>query len=420
MGRHEGEEMARQIRKLSALGVAALTKPGRHSDGGGLYLSIDKHGRKRWTFMYAWQGVRQEMGLGGAALAPLKRARELADIARRDLAEGINPRDARDARKAANGPTTIATTFGEMADALMASKESEWRNAKHRAQWRMTLETYAKPLWSRPVDTIDTEAVLAVLKPLWSRAPETASRLRGRIENVLDAARAKGHIPSNEANPARLRGHLAHLLPKRNKLARGHHAAMAYADVPAFITRLREHEVMVAQVLEFAILTAARSGEVLGARWDEIDFNAKVWTIPAPRMKAGREHRVPLSDTALAILTRLSHVRTGDFVFTGRSHDKPLSTASVGKLLQRMGVEDATMHGFRSAFRDWAGNETHTPREVAEAALAHSVGDAAEQAYRRSDALEKRRALMAAWAAFLEQRDATNVVQLRSGSNTAP
>jgi integrase len=177
---------------------------------------------------------------------------------------------------------------------------------------------------------------------------------------------------------------------------------------------------MVAQVLEFAILTAARSGEVLGARWDEIDFNAKVWTIPAPRMKAGREHRVPLSDTALAILTRLSHVRTGDFVFTGRSHDKPLSTASVGKLLQRMGVEDATMHGFRSAFRDWAGNETHTPREVAEAALAHSVGDAAEQAYRRSDALEKRRALMAAWAAFLEQRDATNVVQLRSGSNTAP
>jgi integrase len=229
----------------------------------------------------------------------------------------------------------------------------------------------------------------------------------------LDAARAKGHIPSNEANPARLRGHLAHLLPKRAKLTRGHHAAMAYDDVPGFVARLREREALAALALEFCILTAARSGEVLGARWAEIDVAAKVWTVPAERMKAAREHRIPLSERALAILKKLFETRIGGLVFPGLRDGKPLSNTAMEMLLRRMDQDDVTVHGFRSAFRDWAGNETHFPREVAEAALAHVVGDKAEQAYRRGDALEKRRALMEAWANFIEPRSGSNVVKLR-------
>jgi integrase len=301
-------------------------------------------------------------------------------------------------------------TFGTVADALMAAKESEWRNPKHRAQWRMTLETYAAPLWPRPVDEIDTAAVLAVLKPLWQAKPETASRLRGRIEAVLDAAKAQGHRSGE--NPAAWRGHLAHLLPKRGKLTRGHHAAMAYADVPAFVAQLREREALAALALEFCILTAARSGEVLGARWSEVDLVAKVWTVPAERMKATREHRIPLSDRAVAILEKLAEARAGELVFPGQRANKPLSTMAMEMVLRRMKIEGATVHGFRSAFRDWAGNETHFPREVAEAALAHVIGDKAEQAYRRGDALEKRCGLMEAWSQHCEPKTMSNVVTI--------
>jgi integrase len=317
------------------------------------------------------------MGLGSADAISLAEARGLRDEARRTLAKGRNPIEARrEAAKADAGKPT----FGDAAHALIAAKESEWRNAKHRAQWAVTLREYCGPIRSRPVDKIDTEAVLSVLQPLWKERPETASRLRGRIEAVLDAARARGHILKNEANPARWRGHLDKLLPKRQKLTRGHHPAMAYADVPAFVTKLREREAMAAMALELCIRTATRSGEVLDARWSEIDMTAKVWTIPASRMKAGRTHRIPLSDRALAILEKLSAAKTGKFIFPGHREGKPLSNMSMQMVLRRMGVENVAIHGFRSGFRDWTGNETHFPREVAEAALAHVVGNQAERA----------------------------------------
>jgi len=404
--------MAQAVKKLSARAVATVTEPGRHSDGEGLYLNVTPAGARSWLFMWKKAGKRREMGIGSAGSVSLARAREIAGECRAQVAAGIDPIEARDA---AAEIKPRKPTFGEIADKFLATKESEWRNPKHRAQWRMTLETYAAPLWSRPVDEIDTEAVLAVLTPLWQTKAETASRLRGRIENVLDAARAKGHIPSNEANPARLRGHLAHLLPKRAKLTRGHHAAMAYDDVPGFVARLREREALAALALEFCILTAARSGEVLGARWAEIDVAAKVWTVPAERMKAAREHRIPLSERALAILKKLFETRIGGLVFPGLRDGKPLSNTAMEMLLRRMDQDDVTVHGFRSAFRDWAGNETHFPREVAEAALAHVVGDKAEQAYRRSDALEKRRDLMQAWANHCAPASG-NVVNLRQSA----
>jgi integrase len=263
------------------------------------------------------------------------------------------------------------------------------------------------PILDKPVDTIDTAAVLSVLQPIWARIPETASRLRGRIEAVLDFAKA--HKLRSGENPAAWRGNLALILPKRPKLSRGHHAAMPYGGLREFIAKLREAESIHAFALEFLILTATRAGEVLGATWDEIDLDAKVWTIPASRMKAGREHRVPLSARALAILERTAELRTGDLVFSGRRRRRPLSGAAMGAL-----VPDATVHGFRSAFRDWAGEETSFPREIAEAALAHATGGPVEQAYRRGGALEKRRALMQAWSAFCEPAGAGNVIPIRA------
>ena len=275
----------------------------------------------------------------------------------------------------------------------------------------MTLQRYCAPLRSRPVDEIDTAAVLEVLKPLWASVPETASRLRGRIETVLDAARARGLIGQHEANPARWRGHLDKLLPKRQKLTRGHHAAMPFADVPEFMARLRKRDAVAALALEFTILTAARTGEVLGARWDEIDFKQAVWTVPAARMKGGRAHRVALSGRALAVLKKLDAARTGEFVFPGQRPGKPLSGMAMEMILRRMKAEGVTVHGFRSSFRDWCGEVSTFPREVAEAALAHVAGDATERAYRRGDALEKRRALMEAWATYCEPK-ADNVVSI--------
>jgi integrase len=392
-------------RKLTAR-AAATTKPGRHGDGRGLWLVVSHSGARKWVFRFTHCGRVTEMGLGNAAVS-LAHAREKAAVARKLVAAGVNPIEARrEAERIAAGKPT----FGQCADALLAAKASEWRNEKHRQQWKMTLETYAAPLRSRPVNEIDTEAVLGVLQPLWRTTPETASRLRGRIEAVLDAARAKGHIARNEANPARWRGHLDKLLPKRQKLTRGHHAAMAFDGVPEFIGQLREREATAAMALEFAILTAARSGEVLGARWAEMDMVAKVWTVPAARMKAGCEHRVPLSCRALAILDVLAKGKVGEFIFAGQTAGKPLSGMAMEMVLRRMKVGGVTVHGFRSAFRDWCGEATSFPRELAEAALAHAAGDATERAYRRGDALEKRRKLMEAWAGFCEPRAAGSKV----------
>jgi integrase len=392
--------MARAIHKLTARTVETLAKPGRHSDGGGLYLSISPEGWRRWVFMYTWRGRQREAGLGSAGKGgvSLKAARERAAGGRALVKAGVDP-----IANWSKADPEQAQTFGTVADEYLSAHEGSFRNEKHKAQWRMTLTHYCGPIRAKSVDQIDTEAVLSVLKPLWTRAPETASRLRGRIETVLDAARARGFIGQNQANPARWRGHLDKLLPKRTKLSRGHHAAMPYAEVPAFIAELRGRETTAARALEFCILTAARSGEALATRWDEIDLDTRIWTIASARTKAAREHRVPLSDRSIAILVELEAGRTGEFVFHGLKRGQPLSGMAFEMLLRRL-KSPYTTHGFRSSFRDWAGNETMFPRELAEHALAHVIGDKAEQAYRRSDAIERRRELMDAWARYCEGR----------------
>jgi integrase len=398
--------MARQLHTLSARTVATLTKPGRHSDGGGLYLNITASGARSWVFMWKADGKRREMGLGALRDVPLAKARERASEVRQKLADGLDPIAARDSK-----PKVM--TFGEAADALIESMSSSWRNEKHRAQWKMTLTTYCEPLRGKPVTAIGTEAVLKVLQPLWTTKPETASRLRGRMERVFDFARTRGQ--GTGENPARWRGHLDAVLPRRARLTRGHHKAMPFDDVPTFMVALQGREGIAPRALEFAILTAARSGEVFGASWGEFDLEARVWTVPAARMKAGRVHRVPLSARAVEILREMQQKRLSDFVFPGTKPGRPLSVMALEMVLRRMKV-DVTVHGFRSAFRDWAGERTHFPREVAEAALAHLVGDAVERAYRRGDALEKRRKLMDAWAHFLEQQARSNVVVLNAGT----
>jgi integrase len=406
--------MPRQINKLSARTVATLTRPGRHSDGGGLYLSISKDSssvRRRWVFLYRWRGRLTELGLGGFHSVSLAKARELAMAYRTDLATGVNPKEKRDQQR---GGSTGIPTFGDYAETYIATKGGGWRNAKHRQQWQNTLKIYAASIRSKPVNTITTADVLTVLQPIWKTKPETASRVRGRIESILDAARVNGYIAEGTANPARWRGHLNKLLPQRERLTRGHHAAMPYAEVPAFVAQLRTRMGTAALALEFMILTAARSGEALGARWAEIDLQNKVWEVPAARMKGGRPHRVPLSDRASEIIKVLAEVKCSDFIFPGNKPKKPLSNMATDMLLRRMSAGEVTTHGFRSSFRDWAGDCTSFPKEVAEAALAHAVGDQTERAYRRGDALEKRRQLMDAWATYLEPNAESNVMPIRT------
>ena len=376
--------------KLTARKVEAA-RPGKYSDGGNLYLIVSRTGSRKWMLRFTWRGQAKEMGLGSAASVPLADAREKAAVARRQIAQGFNPIDE---RKRDRG----IPAFGEMADDVREALSVGFRNEKHKAQWKSTLETYAAPLRKKPVDTITTDDILNVLKPIWTIKPETASRVRGRIEKILDAAKAKGFRDGE--NPARWRGHLDHLLARPSKLTRGHHAAMPYEDVAAFLVELRKRQSGAALALELCILTAARSGEILGMRWSELDLEAKIWTVPAARMKAGREHRVPLSPRTANILRHLNQMKGGDFVFPGQSRGKPLSNMAMEMVLRRMKVNNATVHGFRSSFRDWAGNVSNFPRELIETALAHVIGDKAEQAYRRSDALEKRRQLMDAWATY--------------------
>ncbi|WP_244472479.1 MULTISPECIES: site-specific integrase [unclassified Methylobacterium] len=384
--------MTRLMNRLSTRKVATLDVPGRHADGGGLYLSISKDGqRRRWVFLFRWQGKLREMGLGIPRDVSLAKAREGAARARDLVLQGTDPLAVRDAAP------VVVVTFGQVADAFVEAMKTQWRNEKHVAQWQMTLREYAAPLRERAVDAISTEDVVRVLKPIWLEKPETASRLRGRIERVLDSAKAQG-LRVGE-NPARWRGHLDLLLPRRQKLSRGHHKAMAYEDVPAFVRHLRGTLGIAARALEFTILTAARSGETLGAQWAEVDLKARVWTVPATRMKAGRDHRVPLSGRSLALLEEMKSLDLADnpFVFPGQRTGKGLSVMALEMVMRRAKLTD-TPHGFRSTFRDWVGEETPFSREVAEAALAHLIGDAVERAYRRGDALEKRRLLMEAWA----------------------
>jgi integrase len=410
--------MARPTKRLSSRTVASLAKPGRHADGEGLYLIIDKGGAKRWAFIFRWKapgqpgpGKLREMGLGGLSAVSLAEARERAGEARRLLANGRNPIEA---RRHAEAARQSATTFGALADSLVEDLQHGWRSKTSKASWSKTIATHGAALRSLPVDAIQTADVLAVLTPIWQTRNETAARLRGRIERVLDAARAKG-LRSGE-NPARWRGHLDKLLPKRQKLAKGHLAALPYTDVPAFVAELRKREGSVPLALEFIILNASRAGEVFGARWSEIDRKAALWAIPAKRMKAGREHRVPLSERALEILDTIEPLRTGEYVFPSKARGQPLSPSSLRALLRRMNMKATTVHGFRSSFRDWCGECTAFPREVAEAALGHVVGNEVERSYRRGDALEKRRKLMDAWAGFIGSPRATGtVVPIGSG-----
>ena len=386
--------MARSLNRLSAKKVEKLAKPGRHADGGGLYLAVSGDGsRRRWVFLYRTAGRLREMGLGSAREVSLADARELAARARVALRDGRDPLADRKAAQA-------IPTFGAMADEVVSSLENGWRHPKHRKQWRSTLMQHCKGIRDIPVNAITTVHILTILKPLWERVPETASRLRGRIEVVLDAAKAKG-IRTGE-NPARWRGHLDHLLPKRQKLTRGHHKALPFAAVPPFLARLRESGSPAANCLEFTILTAARSGEALGARWEEINLDRRLWTIPACRMKGGRPHEVPLSERAVAIINTMELTAGGgEYVFAGQRPGGHLSDTAMKKVMRRMKV-DATVHGFRSAFRDWAAEETDFPGEVVEMALAHTISSVVERAYRRGNLLEKRRALMEAWAQYCE------------------
>jgi integrase len=390
--------MARALHKLSdAAAKSDRLKPGRHSDGGGLYLNVTTAGTKSWVFMWTPPGgSRREMGLGSYPGVSLAKARAKALGCRTAIGEG---RDPIEEKKREAEPT-----FGECADRYIESIKSQWRNEKHAYQWNQTLgDTYCKAIRSKRVSQITTEDVLAVLNPIWLTKSETASRVRGRIERVLDFAKSKGWRLGE--NPAAWRGHLRNILPKRQKLTRGHLAAMPYEDVPAFLTRLRGAEAMAARALELAILTVGRSNEILRASWSEIDREKKLWNLPKDRMKAGLSHTVPLSAQAMTLLTRLSETRISEYVFPGERKGKPLSGMAMEMLLRRMKVTDATVHGFRSSFRDWCGDRTSFPREVAEAALAHKVGDETERAYRRSDALEKRRRLMQAWADYCDSKN---------------
>jgi integrase len=364
---------------------------GIHSDGDGLFLRVRKGGSRQWFFIYRRGKERTELGLGGfgqgTAPVSLALAREKAEAIRERLARGEEVHS----RK----------TFADVMDDVIAVKAASFRNEKHKAQWRMTLDTYAKPLHKRPIADITRDDVVETLKPIWAKIPETADRTRMRIAAVIDHAKARGLYVGD--NPADWRGGLKELLPARKKLTRGHHAALDYRALPAVIAKLRASDSVSARAVEFTALTATRSGEVRGATWEEIDFDEALWIIPAERMKAARVHRVPLSDRALAILRLQEERATGDLVFEGGREGSPISDTAMTKSLRAAGSGVATLHGLRSSFRDWCGDHTEFPREVAEAALAHTLRDKTEAAYRRSDALEKRRVMMLAWEQFCGQ-----------------
>jgi integrase len=425
--------MARTANRLTALKVEKARRPGMYADGGGLYLRITPEGTKNWVFRFMLNGRPRWMGIGPVALFGLQEARGKALDARRLRHAGVDPIDTRKAARAQERlEAAKAITFKQCAAAYVQAHRAGWRNAKHAAQWDATLATYAEPIiGTLPVQAVDTGLVMKVLEqevrdadeppaPLWTARPETASRLRGRMEAILDWAKVRGYRDGE--NPARWRGHLDKLLPARAKVRKvEHHAALPYADLPGFLAALRQQDGTSARALEFAILTAARTGEAIGDTWDEINWKDQVWTIAGARMKAGNEHRVPLCDRALAILRELKPA-TGaasggkEFVFAGGKAGRPLSNMAFLMLLRRMGRGDLTAHGFRSSFRDWAAERTNFPSEVAEMALAHVVGSKVEAAYRRGDLFEKRRRLMDDWAEFCATAPAEHgkVVSLRS------
>jgi integrase len=403
-------------------------KSGRHADGRGLHLLVKATGSRSWVFRFMLNGRSRDLGLsrcpeavallrvaGGEELT-LEQARDIAAIYRLKVKAGIDPleereQDAADKASEAIAAKAKAMTFKSAAEAYISANEASWRNDKHRQQWRNTLASYVYPvIGDLSVSNVTTAHVLKIIEPIWNDKPETASRVRGRIETVLNAAKARGYREGE--NPARWRGHIEQILPGRSKLTRGHHKAMPYAEVATFISDLSARQAVAALALEFTILTAARTSEVTGMTWDEVDLAKAVWTIPAKRMKAGNEHRIPLSNRAVEILEAVSKLGQS-WVFFGNKGK--LSSMAMAMLLRRMD-RDVTVHGFRSAFRDWAAECTGYSHEVCEMALAHVIGNKAEAAYRRGDLFEKRRRLMDDWASFcLTPRGSiVNITSIRS------
>lgn len=393
-----GTPVERDVRKpISAAAVAKLKKPGHYAVGDACYLQIAAGGTRSWVLRYTLNGRARYMGLGSANLVSLAEARAKARDARRLLLDKIDPIEARRAQHRERLlETARGKTFRDCAEGYIASHEAGWRDPRSHKQWVRSLTSYVYPrLGDLSIAAIDTALVLAVLEPIWKTKPETASRVRGRIGSVLDWAKARGYRDGE--NPARWRGHLDHLLPARNKVRRvKHFAALPYAELPALIAKLRTQPELPARALEFLILTAARTGEVLGAQWDEIDGN--VWTVPAERMKAGKPHRVPLSDRVVEILASLP--REGEFIFVGARTSAVSNPHQLKRALQRTGHDNITVHGFRSTFRDWAAETTAYPNHVVEMALAHAIANGVEEAYRRGDLFEKRSRLMQDWGDY--------------------
>ena len=399
--------VARTLGRMTALAVTKKRVPGLYADGGGLYLQVSNDRAKSWIFRFTLDGRARYMGLGSLQNVGLQEARDLARAARKSRSEGLDPIEARKSVKTlAKLESAKSITFEACAEAYIEANKAGWRNTKHATQWTSTLKAYAYPAFgSLPVQAVDTAMVMKVLEPIWTVKSETASRVRSRIEAVLDWAKTREYRQGE--NPARWRGHIENLLPSRRKVRNvEHHPALPYDKVRAFVKLLGYQEGTAATALEFLILTAARTSEVVGASWDEIDLKKGIWTIPARRIKAGREHRVPLSSGALAILQKLdtAPVVKGEkrpaFVFPGGKAGSPLSNNAILALLKRMERADITAHGFRSTFRDWAAEKTNYPREVAEMALAHAIGDKVEAAYRRGDLFDKRRLMMSEWASY--------------------
>lgn len=405
--------VAREINRLSALAVSKMSKKGLYADGGGLYLQIGQGGTKSWIFRYRYGLTAtgkpriREMGLGSCNTFTLAEARQKALDCRKLLHDRIDPIEHRKAERAARQvEARKSKTFRECAEAYLSAHGAKWKNLKHAQQWANTLETYAYPeIGNLPVQSVDVEKVLNVLRPIWTEKPETASRVRGRIEAIVDFAKVEKNFYGD--NPARWRGHLDKTLPPRAKVQKvKHHAALPFAEIGEFMEELGKQDGVAAKGLAFMILTAARTGETIGATWDEIDTDNRVWTVPADRMKADREHRVPLSTAAIEIIKELKACSKSSFIFPGGRQNRPLSNMAFLQLLKRLERGDLTGHGFRSTFRDWAAECTSFPGEVVEMALAHTVSNKVEAAYRRGDLFEKRRKLMEAWADYCSKSDA--------------
>jgi len=394
--------MPRQAKGLTARQVETIREPGYYADGGGLYLQVARTGAKTWIYRFQMAGRRREMGLGSLTTTSLAEARDKALDARKQVVGGTDPIEARKASPTNDAPPV--PTFADATRQFIEAKRAGWKNEKHVTQWTNTLRDYAEPVMGGlPINEVTTEHVLAVLTPIWVEKPETAGRVRGRIEAVLDYGKTRGWRTGE--NPARWKGHLALTLPAKGKVHRVQgHMALPYREMPAFWTRLQGVNGMAARALEFTILTAARTGETVGATWGEIDLETATWTVPAERMKAGQEHRVPLSESALALLRELGGGLPTAFVFPGQKRGQPMSNMAMLQVTRRLKVE-ATPHGMRSTFRTWAAEQTSAPHEVCEAALAHTQGDRVVAAYQRGDFFEKRRRLMDAWASYVTSAD---------------